>query len=167
MIEQSTENSFSKDSNINSEQVKGQNHNELNQLPDLNEIIPNVIQLSKQIKELDKKNTRIEELISSIKKDIKNAVSTIETNHHITSDSSTMIKGFHDEIARLQMQIQNIELATKSNFYKSKKIRKKDNKDKKQNKKDKKLDSKLKDKKKKKNQKKAKKMKNKKKKNQT
>jgi len=162
MIEQSTENSFSQDNNINSEQVKSQNRNELHQLPVLNEILPNVIQLSKQIKELDKKNTRIEELISSMKKDIKNAVSTLETNHQITSDSSPMIKDLHDEVSRLQMQIQNIELAT-SNFYKSKKIKKKENKEEKQSKKDKKVDRKVKEKKKK-NKKKGKKMKNKKKK---
>jgi hypothetical protein len=161
MIEQSTENSFSQDNNINSEQAKSQNRNELHQLPDLNEILPNVIQLSKQIKELDKKNTRIEELISSMKKDIKNAVSTLETNHQITSDSSAMIKDLHDELSRLQMQIQNIELAT-SNFYKSKKINKKENKKEKQSKKDRKVDRKIKEKKKK-NKKKGKKMKNKKK----
>ena len=33
-----------------------------------------------------------------MKKDIKNAVSTLETNHQITSDSSASIKEFHDEI---------------------------------------------------------------------
>jgi hypothetical protein len=75
----------------------------------------------------------------------------------ITSDSSTIIKEFHDEIARLQMQIQKIELAI-SNAYKSKKI-KKYNKDKKHNKKDKKRNNKVKDKDKKKNKKKAKSLK--------
>jgi hypothetical protein len=157
MIEQSTENSFSQDNSINAEQIRSQNHDELHQRPDLSEMLTTVIQLSKQIKELDKKNTGIEEKILSIKKDIKGAVSTLETVHQITSDSSTIIKEFHDEIARLQMQIQKIELSI-SNAYKSKKI-KKYNKDKKHNKKDKKRNNKGKDKDKKKNKKKAKSLK--------
>jgi hypothetical protein len=81
MIEQSTESSFSQDNSINAEQIRSQSHDELHQRPDLSEMLPTVIQLSKQIKELDKKNTGIEEKILSIKKDIKGAVSTLETIH--------------------------------------------------------------------------------------
>jgi hypothetical protein len=50
MIEQSTENSFSQDNSINAEQIRSQNHDELHQRPDLSEMLPTVIQLSKQIK---------------------------------------------------------------------------------------------------------------------
>ena len=73
-----------------------------------------------------------------MKKDIKNAVSTLETNHQITSDSSASIKEFHDEIARLQIQTQKIEQAI-NGVDKSKKSKKdkKDKKDKKQSNKDK------------------------------
>jgi predicted nucleic acid-binding Zn-ribbon protein len=128
MIEQSTENSFSHDSSIKTEQVRSQNGVKLHQRPVTDDMLPSVNQLSKQIKELDKKNTRIEELISSIKKDIKNAVMTLETNHQIVSDDSARIKEFHDEIARLQMQTQKIE-QTISGVYESN-YSKKDKKDK-------------------------------------
>jgi hypothetical protein len=161
MIEQSTENSFSHDSSIKTEQVRSQNGVKLHQRPVTDDMLPSVNQLSKQIKELDKKNTRIEELISSIKKDIKNAVMTLETNHQIVSDDSARIKEFHDEIARLQMQTQ-IE-QTISGIYESN-YSKKDKKEKKQNKKEKKLSNNAKDKDKK-NKKKAKSMKKKKKQN--
>jgi|GEM_PF-5727762 len=70
MIEQYTENSV-QDNNGNSEQESNQNHEELRQIPNLEEMLHMVIQLSEQIKELDKKNTRIEELISSTKNEIK------------------------------------------------------------------------------------------------
>ena len=162
MVELSTENSFSQDSSIKTEQVRSQNGDKLHRRVVTDDMLPAVNQLSKQIKELDKKNTRIEELISSIKKDIKSAVLMFEANHQIVSDDSARIKEFHNEIARLQMQTEKIEQAINS-FYKSKKS-KKDKKNKKQNKKDKKLSDKAKDKDKKKNKKKAKKMKNKKKK---
>ena len=164
MVEQSTENSFSQDSSIKTGQVRSQTGDKLHQMSVTDDVLPLINQVSKQIKELDKKNTRIEELISSMKKDIKNAVSTLETNHQITSNSSASIKEFHDEIARLQIQTQKTEQAI-NGVDKSKKS-KKDKKNKKQNKKDKKLSDKAKDKvkEKKKNKKKAKKMKNKKKK---
>ncbi|MGC2427101.1 MAG: hypothetical protein WA421_08700 [Nitrososphaeraceae archaeon] len=86
MIEQSTENSFSQDSSIKTGLVRSQNGDELHQRSVTDDVLPLFNQVSKQIKELDKKNTRVEELISSIKKDIRNAVSTLETNHQITSD---------------------------------------------------------------------------------
>ena len=110
-------------------------------------MLPAVIQLSKQINDLDKKNTRIEESISSIKKDIKNAVMTVEANHQIASDGSTRMKEFHDQIAKLQMQTQKIEQVINSNFKskKSKKVKedkKRNNKDKKRNNKDKNKDKK-------------------------
>ena len=156
MIEQSTENSFSQDSSIKTEQVRSQNGDKLHQRPVTDDMLPLINQVFKQIKELDRKNTRIEELISSIKKDIKNAVITLETNHQVTSDCLARIEEFHHEIAQLQMQTQKIEQAI-NGVYKSKKSRK-DKKDKKQNKKDKKLSNKAKDKDKdkdKKNKKKA------------
>ena len=79
MIEQSTENALSTVNGIiKTEQQRGPSGDRSNQKSIANDMIPTVNQLSKQIKDLDKKNTRIEELISSIKKDIKNAVTTIE-----------------------------------------------------------------------------------------
>ena len=162
MIEQSTKNSFSQDNSVKTEQVRSQNGNELHHNSDLDELFHVVTQLAKQIKELDKKSTRIEEQISSIRKDIKSAVLTLETNYQITSDSSTKFMEFHEEIARLQTQIQKIELAI-SDVFKSKKTKKtkktkKAGKDKKMKKKDKKLNNEEQDEEKKKN-KKMKKMK--------
>jgi chromosome segregation ATPase len=159
-MEQSTKNSFSQDSNIKTEDVRSQTGDKLHQRPVTDDMLPTVNQLSKQIKELDKKNTRIEELISSIKKDIKNAVMTIETNHQIASDCSARIAEFHHEIAQLQMQTQKIEQAI-SGVYESNNS-KKDKKNKKLSRKDKKLSNKAKDKDKK-NKKKVKSMKKKKK----
>ncbi len=129
MIEQSTENSFSQDNSVKTDQVRSRNGDKLHQRAVTDDMLPSVNQLSKQIKELDRKNTRIEELISSIKKDIKNAVMTLETNHQIASDGWARIKEFHDEISRLQMQTQKIEQAI-NGVYKSKKS-KKDKKNKK------------------------------------
>ena len=80
MIEHSTENPFSHDNSWKPGQLEGQNGGRIQQRFATNEIGPTVNQLSKQIKDLDKKNIRIEKLISSIK-DIKNVVMTIETNH--------------------------------------------------------------------------------------
>jgi chromosome segregation ATPase len=113
MIEESAENAFSTDNGrINTEQPRSQSGDRLNQRSIANNMIPTVNHLSKQIKELDKKNTRIEELVSSIKKEIKNVVMTIEkTNHQYVSDDSARIKEFHDEIPRLQMQTQRIQQA--------------------------------------------------------
>ncbi len=161
MIEQSTENSFSQDNSLTTEQVRRQNGNELHHNSDLDELFHVVTQLAKRIKELDKKSTRIEELISSIRKDIKSAVMTLETNYQITSDSSTKFTEFHEEIARLQTQIQKIEQAF-SDVFKSKKTKKtkktkKPGKDKKMNKKDKKLSNEGQDEEKKKKMKKMKK----------
>ena len=85
MIEQSTENSFSQDSSIKTEQVRSQNGDKLHQRPVTDDMLPLINQVFKQIKELTEK-IQIEELISSIKKDIKNAVITLETNHQVTSD---------------------------------------------------------------------------------
>ena len=162
-MEQSTKNSFSQDSNIKTEDVRSQTGDKLHQRPVTDDMLPTVNQLSKQTKELDKKNTRIEELISSIKKDIKNAVMTIETNHQIASDCSARIEEFHHEIAQLQMQTQKIEQAISgvyesNNSKKDKKDKKLSKKDKKLSKKDKKLSNKAKDKDKK-NKKKVKSMK--------
>ena len=153
MIEQSTENAFSTDNGIiKTEQPRSQSGYRLNQKPIASNTIPTVNQLFKQIKELDKKNTRIEELVSSIKKEIKNAVTTTEkTNHQFASDDSARTKEFHDEITRLQMQTQKIQQAI-NDVYKSKKS-KKDKKSKKLGKKNKGSD--------KKSKKKAKSMKNK------
>ncbi|HEY7573299.1 MAG TPA: hypothetical protein VH796_18210 [Nitrososphaeraceae archaeon] len=164
MIEQSTENSFSQDSSIKTEQVRRQNGNELHHGPDHDERFPALTQLSKQIEELDEKSIRIEDLISSIKKDIKSAVTTLDTNYQITSDSSTKFVEFHKEIAQLQMQIQKIELAI-SDVYKSKNTgnTKKASKDKKLKKKAEKLNKEVQVKEKMKNKKKSKKMKKKKK----
>ena len=156
MMEQSTKNSFSQGSNIKTEDVRSQTGDKLHQRPVTDDMLPTVNQLSKQTKELDKKNTRIEELISSIKKDIKNAVMTIETNHQIASDCSARIEEFHHEMAQLQMQTQKIEQAI-SGVYESNNS-KKDKKDKKLSNKDKKLSNKAKDKDKK-NKKKVKSMK--------
>lgn len=80
VIEQSTENAFSHDNSWKPGQLGGQNGGRIQQRFVTNEIGLTVNQLSKQIKDLDKKNTRTEKLISSIK-DIKNVVMTIETNH--------------------------------------------------------------------------------------
>lgn len=80
MIEQSTENAFSYDNSWKPGQLGGQNGGMIQQRFVTNKMGPTVNQLSKQIKDLDKKNTRIEKLISSIK-DIKNVVMIIETNH--------------------------------------------------------------------------------------
>jgi chromosome segregation ATPase len=160
MIEQSTENSFSQDTSVKKDQGRSQNGDKLHQRAVTDDMLPTVNQLSKQIKELDKKNTRIEELISSIKRDIKNAVMMLETNHQIASDGSARIKEFHDEISRLQMQTQKIEQAI-SGVYESNNS-KKDKKEKKLSKKEKKLSNKDKDKDKK-NKKKVKSMKKKKK----
>ena len=122
MLEQSTENAFSTDNGtIKTEQQRSESGDRLNQEHIANNIIFAVNQLSKQIMDLDKKNTRTEELISSIKKDIKNAVMTMEkTNHQIASDDSSRIKEFHDEIIHLQSQTQNIQQAI-NYVYKSKK----------------------------------------------
>jgi hypothetical protein len=134
MLEQSTENAFSTDNGtIKTEQQRSESGDRLNQEHIANNIIFAVNQLSKQIMDLDKKNTRTEELISSIKKDIKNAVMTMEkTNHQIASDDSARIKEFHDEIIHLQSQTQNIQQAI-NDVYKSKKS-KKDKKSKKKSK---------------------------------
>jgi hypothetical protein len=134
MLEQSTENAFSTDNGtIKTEQQRSESGDKLNQEHIANNIIFAVNQLSKQIMDLDKKNTRTEELISSIKKDIKNAVMTMEkTNHQIASDDSARIKEFHDEIIHLQSQTQNIQQAI-NDVYKSKKS-KKDKKSKKKSK---------------------------------
>ncbi|MGA9844574.1 MAG: hypothetical protein WBQ25_19915 [Nitrososphaeraceae archaeon] len=147
MIEQSTENAFSKDNGVKAEQPKTQNSDKLLQKSLTNDVLPAVIQLSKQIKDLDKKNTRIEESISSITKDIKNAVMTVEANHQLESDGSARIMAFHDQIAKLQMQTQKIEQVINSNFKskKSKKVKedkKRNNKGKKRNNKDKNKDKK-------------------------
>lgn len=132
MIEQLIENTSSGNKGIKTEQP-GQSGERLNQKAVTNDMSPTVIQLSKQIKDLDKKSTRIEEQISSIKKDIKNAVMIIEkTNHQISSYDSGRIKEFHDEMTQLQMQTQKIEQAI-NNVYKSKKS-KKDKKSKKKEK---------------------------------
>jgi hypothetical protein len=122
MLEQSTENAFSTDNGtIKTEQQRSESGDRLNQEHIANNIIFAVNQLSKQIMDLDKKSTRTEELISSIKKDIKNAVMTMEkTNHQIASDDSARIKEFHDEIIHLQSQTQNIQQAI-NDVYKSKK----------------------------------------------
>ena len=91
-MEQSTKNSFSQNSNIKTEDVRSQTGDKLHQRPVIDDMLPTVNQLSKQTKELDKKNTRIEELpVHIIKKDIKNAVMTIETNHQIASDCSAKL----------------------------------------------------------------------------
>lgn len=135
MIEQSTENSFSQDSSVKTEHVRSQNDNELHQSLDLNERFPTLTQISKQIKELDKKSTKIEDLISSIKNDIRSAVTTLDTNYQITSDSSTKFMEFHKELAQLQIQIQKIELAIRDiSKSKNTKKTKKTGKDKKLNK---------------------------------
>jgi chromosome segregation ATPase len=151
MIEQSTENSFSQDTSVKPDQGRSQNGDKLHQRAVTNNMLPSINQVSKQIKELDKKNTRIEELISSIKKDIKNAVMTLETNHQVASDCSARIEEFHHEIARLQMQTLKIEQAI-NGVYESKKSKKSKN-----DKKNKKLSNKAQDKDKK-NKKKAKSM---------
>jgi hypothetical protein len=134
MLEQSTENAFSTDNGtIKTEQQRSESGDRLYQEHIANNIIFAVNQLSKQIMDLDKKSTRTEELISSIKKDIKNAVMTMEkTNHQIASDDSARIKEFHDEIIHLQSQTQNIQQAI-NDVYKSKKS-KKDKKSKKKSK---------------------------------
>jgi hypothetical protein len=67
MLEQSTENAFSTDNGkIKTEQQRSESGDRLNQEHIANNIIFAVNQLSKQIMDLDKKNTRTEELISSI-----------------------------------------------------------------------------------------------------
>ena len=76
MIEQSIDNTSSNDNSIDTEQVNYENGDKLHQNIVTDEMLPYVIQLSKQIRELDKKNIRIVELISSIKKDIRIALST-------------------------------------------------------------------------------------------
>lgn len=164
MIEQSTENSFSQDSSVKTEHVRSQNDNELHQSLDLNERFPTLTQISKQIKELDKKSTKIEDLISSIKNDIRSAVTTLDTNYQITSDSSTKFMEFHKELAQLQIQIQKIELAIRDiSKSKNTKNTKKTGKDKKLKKKAEKLNKEV-QVKEKKNKNKSKKMKKKKKK---
>ena len=135
LIKLSTEKAFTTDDGIiNTEQSKvAKAGDRLNRKCVSNNRIPTVNQLYKQIMDLDKKNTRTEELISSIKKDIKNAVMTMEkTNHQIASDDSARIKEFHDEIIHLQSQTQNIQQAI-NDVYKSKKS-KKDKKSKKKSK---------------------------------
>jgi hypothetical protein len=97
-----------------------------------------IIQLSRQIKDLDKKNTRIEELLSSIKKDIKNVVLAIKDSQQLASDGATRMKEFHDQIAQLQMQTQKIEqVINDDSVSKKSKKDKKDKKDKKQSNKEK------------------------------
>jgi len=107
MLKKSAENTLSKDE-IKIEQPRSQNGNRLSQDDVTNDISSTVNQLSKQIRELDKKNARIEESVLSIKKDIHNAVSILDTNNPISSDSSTIISEFHDEITRLQMQFKKL-----------------------------------------------------------
>ncbi len=86
-----------------------------------------------RLRNLDKKNTRIEELLSSIKKDIKNVVLAIKDSQQLASDGATRMKEFHDQIAQLQMQTQKIEQVINDDSVskKSKKVKK----DKKRNKK--------------------------------
>ena len=138
MIESSTEKIFPKDNNVKIEQTRSQNDDKMVQKSLTNETGLTIIQLSRQIKDLDKKNTRIEELLSSIKKDIKNAVLAIKDSQQLASDGATRMKEFHDQIAQLQMQTQKIEQVINDDSVskKSKKV-KKDKKDKKQSNKEK------------------------------
>jgi hypothetical protein len=126
MIESSTEKIFPKDNNIKIEQTRSQNDEKMVQKSLTNESALTIIQLSRQIKDLDKKNTRIEELLSSIKKDIKNAVLAIKDSQQLASDGITRMKEFHDQIAKLQMQTQKIEQVITDDFVskKSKKVKK-------------------------------------------
>ena len=138
MIESSTEKIFPKDNNVKIEQTRSQNDDKIVQKSLTNETGLTIIQLSRQIKDLDKKNTRIEELLSSIKKDIKNVVLAIKDSQQLASDGATRMKEFHDQIAQLQMQTQKIEQVINDDSVskKSKKV-KKDKKDKKQSNKEK------------------------------
>ncbi|MFZ0327443.1 MAG: hypothetical protein WBP64_11035 [Nitrososphaeraceae archaeon] len=138
MIESSTEKIFPKDNNVKIEQTRSQNDDKMVQKSLTNETGLTIIQLSRQIKDLDKKNTRIEELLSSIKKDIKNVVLAIKDSQQLASDGATRMKEFHDQIAQLQMQTQKIEQVINDDSVskKSKKV-KKDKKDKKQSNKEK------------------------------
>lgn len=138
MIESSTEKIFPKDNNVKIEQTRSQNDDKMVQKSLTNETGLTIIQLSRQIKDLDKKNTRIEELLSSIKKDIKNVVLAIKDSQHLASDGATRRKEFHEQIAKLQMQTQKIEQVINDDSVskKSKKV-KKDKKDKKQSNKEK------------------------------
>ena len=138
MIESSTEKIFPKDNNVKIEQTRSQNDDKMVQKSLTNETGLTIIQLSRQIKDLDKKNTRIEELLSSIKKDIKNVVPAIKDSQQLASDGATRMKEFHDQIAQLQMQTQKIEQVINDDSVskKSKKV-KKDKKDKKQSNKEK------------------------------
>ena len=138
MIESSTEKIFPKDNNVKIEQTRSQNDDKMVQKSLTNETGLTIIQLSRQIKDLDKKNTRIEELLSSIKKDIKNVGLAIKDSQQLASDGATRMKEFHDQIAQLQMQTQKIEQVINDDSVskKSKKV-KKDKKDKKQSNKEK------------------------------
>jgi hypothetical protein len=138
MIESSTEKIFPKDNNVKIEQTRSQNDDKMVQKSLTNETGLTIIQLSRQIKDLDKKNTRIEELLSSIKKDIKNVVLAIKDSQQLASDGATRMKEFHDQIAQLQMQTQKIQqvINDDSASKKSKKV-KKDKRDKKQSNKEK------------------------------
>ena len=138
MIESSTEKIFPKDNNVKIEQTRSQNDDKMVQKSLTNETGLTIIQLSRQIKDLDKKNTRIEELLSSIRKDIKNAVLAIKDSQQLASDGATRMKEFHNQIAKLQMQTQKIEQVINNDSVskKSKKV-KKDKKDKKQSNKEK------------------------------
>jgi predicted nucleic acid-binding Zn-ribbon protein len=135
MIESSTEKIFPKDNNVKIEQTRSQNDDKMVQKSLTNETGLTNIQLSRQIKDLDKKNTRIEELLSSIKKDIKNAVLAIKDSQQLTSDGATRMKELHDQFAKLQMQTQKIEQVITDGSVSKKS--KKDKKDKKQNNKEK------------------------------
>ena len=79
-----------------------------------------LINYPNRLRGCDKKSTRIEELISSIK-EIKYAAMTIEPN------SSNRINEFHHRISQLQIQTQKIEQAVKG-VYESNNL-KKDEKD--------------------------------------
>lgn len=132
MIESSTEKIFPKDNNVKIEQTRSQNDEKMVQKSLTNDSGLTIIQLSRQIKDLDKKNTRIEELLSSVKKDIKNAVLAIKDSQQLASDGATRMKEFHDQIAKLQMQTQKIEQVITDDFVskKSKKDKKQSNKEK-------------------------------------
>ena len=138
MIESSTEKIFPKDNNVKIEQTRSQNDDKMVRKSLTNETGLTNIQLSRQIKDLDKKNTRIEELLSSIKKDIKNVVLAIKDSQHLASDGATRMKEFHEQIAKLQMQTQKIEqVINDDSVSKKSKKDKKDKKDKKQSNKEK------------------------------
>jgi len=140
MTESSTENILPKDNNNEKmNQTQSHENHEILQQSLKNEILATNSQLLRQIKNLDKKNTRIEELLSSINKDVKNTVQTIGENYQITSNVSDRISEFQTQVSQLQTLTEELQQAidlglVSKKSKKSKKDKKRINKKKKKGK---------------------------------